>query len=98
MKFKRKGDKLRYEFVDAGCIGRECFQPGLYQHRGATLSGSRNTGAESPCCMRRAYHGCPGGPVGSREEPCDCEGKPHVAHMVEGLPEIVQVLVKARKD
>jgi|HubBroStandDraft_6_1064221.scaffolds.fasta_scaffold00134_9 hypothetical protein len=58
--FKRKGDKHRYSFRDAKCIGLTCWGPGLYQHRGATLSGSRNTGSpDSPCCMNRAYHGCP---------------------------------------
>ena len=56
---KQKGDKARYSVLDKDCIGCECLQLGTYQHRGATLSGSRNTGATSPCCMRRAYHGCP---------------------------------------
>lgn len=29
----------------------------------------------SPCCMNRAYHGCPDGPVGAREEKChNCAG------------------------
>jgi hypothetical protein len=63
MDFKRKGDKARYSFKDARCIGRSCWAPGMYQHRGAILSGSRNTGSpDSPCCMTRAYHGCPDGP------------------------------------
>jgi hypothetical protein len=53
------GKKRKYSILDAGCIGRTCFQPGEYQHRGATLSGSRNTGDYSDCCMYRAYHGCP---------------------------------------
>lgn len=56
---RKKHDKNRYEFLDVDCLGSDCFQPGLYQHRGATMSGSRNTGSESACCMRRAYHGCP---------------------------------------
>ena len=98
MKIKRKGDKLRYEFVDSGCLGRECFQPGVFQSRGATLSGSRNTGRVTPCCMRRAYHGCPSGPVGQREKECDCPGNPHGKHIVEGLPEIIQLLVVKRKS
>ena len=59
MIFQQDGDKRRYAFLDADCIGRPCFSPGEYQHRGATMSGSRNTGAYSACCMRRAYHGCP---------------------------------------
>lgn len=59
MIYRRKGDKHRYNFLDADCIGRPCWSPGMYQHRGATMSGSRNTGACSACCMNRAYHGCP---------------------------------------
>ena len=59
MIYRKKGDKCRYSFLDADCIGRECFSPGTYQHRGATMSGSRNTGDYSACCMHRAYHGCP---------------------------------------
>lgn len=31
----------------------------MFQHRGATMSGSRNTGDETACCLNRAYHGCP---------------------------------------
>ncbi len=58
---RRKGDKAKYSFLDRLCIGRECFAPGMFQHRGATMKGSRNTGTESPCCMNRAYHGCPSG-------------------------------------
>jgi hypothetical protein len=57
--FRRRGDKLIYRLLDRECIGRECWNPGVYQHRGAVLSGSRNTGNETPCCMCNAYHGCP---------------------------------------
>ena len=95
---RRKGDKAKYSFADAGCLGRECFQPGMLQHRGAVLSGSRNTGSpDSACCMRRAYHGCPDGPVGERIEECDCDGKPHEHHLVAGLPLIDVGLVAQRK-
>lgn len=95
---RKKGDKARYSFIDAGCLGRECFSPGMFQHRGATLSGSRNTGSpDSACCMRRAYHGCPEGPVGAREAECDCAGRPHPHHVVSGLPLIQVELVKKRK-
>ncbi len=70
MNFKRKGDKNRYSFADERCIGRSCWAPGMYQHRGATLSGSRNTGSQdSPCCLNRAYHGCPIGPEGEQPSP-----------------------------
>lgn len=55
-----KGDKNKYSVLNTQCIGCECLALGQYQHRGATLSGSRNTGAYSACCMTRAYHGCPG--------------------------------------
>lgn len=56
---RRKGEKGHYWMIDRQCIGRECFAPGEFQHRGATLSGSRNTGQTSLTCMRNAYHGCP---------------------------------------
>ena len=60
MYFRMKGDKHKYDFRDNECIGRKCWAPGLYQHRGATLSGSRNSGSsDTPCCMNREYHGCP---------------------------------------
>jgi hypothetical protein len=59
MRVRRKGKPESYWMVDRKCIGRECFSPGGFQHRGATLSGSRNTGAVSLTCMRNAYHGCP---------------------------------------
>jgi len=59
MKFRQVGRKGQFDFLDADCIGRRCFAPGSYQHRGATASGSRNTGDYSNCCMNRAYHGCP---------------------------------------
>lgn len=67
--FRRKGEKpaLRYSFVASDCIGAACWAPGLYQHRGATMSGSRNTGAASPCCMNNAYHGCPSNVVKSED-------------------------------
>jgi hypothetical protein len=49
-----------YDVRDRECIGRLCLQLGRYQHRGAIgASGSRNTGAVTPCCVFRAYHGCP---------------------------------------
>lgn len=55
MKFRRIGEKPpRYDFVDALCIGRRCFHAGLYNGR--------------PCCMNRACHGCPPGPVGERKD------------------------------
>jgi hypothetical protein len=60
--FARKGEKPRrlYTFSDAKCIEASCWAPGMYQRRGATMSGSRNTGSpDDPTCMNRAYHGCP---------------------------------------
>jgi hypothetical protein len=59
MILRHKGDKRKFEFLSRECLGRPCFAPGTYQHRGATSSGSRNTGAYSDCCMNRAYRGCP---------------------------------------
>lgn len=90
---QKKGDKKKFSVTDRQCIGRDCFQPGMYQHRGATLAGSRNTGSpDSPCCMRRAYHGCPPGPVG--EEKRVVNGR---TETVAGLPEINPELEKQRK-
>lgn len=59
--FKRKGDRARYSFSGPRCIeAAACWAPGMYQHRGATMSGSRNSGSpDTPCCLNRAYHGCP---------------------------------------
>lgn len=48
-----------YDCRDKDCPKRPCWSPGNYQHRGATSSGSRNTGAYSKECMERAYRGCP---------------------------------------
>ena len=54
-----KGDKHRYNVKDDACIGRPCLALHPVQVRGATSSGSRNTGAVRHECGRRAYHGCP---------------------------------------
>lgn len=54
-----KGDKAKYSVKDRECLGRECLALSHYQTRGATLGGSRNTGDSSPCCINRAYRGCP---------------------------------------
>lgn len=59
VKFRMKGEKIKYDFLDAACIGKTCFSPGCYQHRGAVLGGSRATGDVSYTCLMRAYHGCP---------------------------------------
>lgn len=59
MVFRKKGDKARYDFRDKSCIGLKCWAAGQFQHRGATMIGSRNTGSSTPCCLNRAYHGCP---------------------------------------
>ena len=78
MYFKRTGDKQKYNFVDAKCIGRTCWSPGMYQHRSPlSCGGSRNTGSpDSPCCLNRAYRGCPDGPEAERTEACQhCKGE-----------------------
>ena len=74
--FRKIGDKNHYSFLDANCIARSCWSPGLFQHRGATSKGSRNTGdPDTPCCMHRAYHGCPDGPMGEVSKICErCRG------------------------
>lgn len=57
--FRKTGDKQKFAFRDSGCIGRYCWAPGPFWHRGATSGGSRATGDCSHCCLTRAYHGCP---------------------------------------
>lgn len=77
MKFKRRGEKTQYDFIDARCIGRQCWAAGMFQHRSPLSGGgSRNTGSpDSPCCLNRAYRGCPDGPDGERIEDCpSCNG------------------------
>jgi len=61
MVFRRKGDKAHYNFLDKTCLGRSCWAAGMYQHRSPmSCGGSRNTGSpDSPCCLSRAYRGCP---------------------------------------
>lgn len=59
-KVRQTGKKEVYRVADAKCLGCACFAPGEYQHRGATMSGSRNTGATSRLCLTQAYRGCPG--------------------------------------
>ena len=54
-----KHKKVRYWVCAPNCLGMTCFRPGAYYHRGATMSGSRNTGDSSKMCMTNAYHGCP---------------------------------------
>lgn len=56
---RKKGDKAAYQVLDRECLGRRCLALGHFQVRGATMSGSRNTGDTRPCCMTRTYHGCP---------------------------------------
>ena len=60
-KLRYKGTKTKYNVLDAQCIGRTCLVLGMYQHRSMCAGGgSRNTGsADTPCCMTRAYRGCP---------------------------------------
>ena len=48
-----------FDARDQECPCRPCWAPGLFEHRGATLSGSRNTGAMSKACLNRANRGCP---------------------------------------
>ncbi len=59
--FKRKGENKKYNFRAKECIGLKCWAPGLYQHRSPLAGGgSMNTSSpDTPCCMNRAYHGCP---------------------------------------
>lgn len=95
MNYRRKGDKNRYHFLDARCIGRVCWAPGMYQHRSPlSCGGSRNTGSpDTPCCLNRAYRGCPPGPDGEHET-IDPE---HGKCKVQGTPLYQIELSKQRK-
>jgi hypothetical protein len=77
MNFRRSGDKTKFRFVDARCIGRRCWSPGMYQHRGPLAGGgSRNTGSpDTPCCLNNAYRGCPMAPQADTKECPDCKGE-----------------------
>ena len=59
-KVREAGTKEWVACLDGDCPARSCFAPGPWQVRGATSSGSRNTGAKHWCCLRREAHGCPG--------------------------------------
>lgn len=94
--FRRKGDKNRYSFSDARCIGRFCWAAGMFQHRSPLSGGgSRNTGSpDSPCCLNRAYRGCPEGPEGARDEfDANLNQQVHIC----GLPVFQPELAKQRK-
>lgn len=58
-RIKEQSSGLYFDVFEALCLGKTCLTLGRYQHRGATMSGSRNTGAHSDCCLERAYRGCP---------------------------------------
>lgn len=110
---RKRGEKTKFSVIDAGCLGRECLVAGMYQHRGATMSGSRNTGSpDSPCCLTRAYRGCPDGPIGMRSEDCDrckgtgkmegdpccvCGGHGHITIVGLPDPEVDKALAQERK-
>ena len=51
--------KNRYWVSDSDCPKRKCYAPGVYYSRGATASGSRNTGRSFKTCLTNAYRGCP---------------------------------------
>ena len=94
MKFKRKGEATRYNFLDDRCIGRRCWAPGAFQHRAPLAGGgSMNTSSSAtPCCMNRAYRGCPEGPDGERFQAEDGQQIHYV-----GVPEYQQDLADKRK-
>jgi hypothetical protein len=48
---RKKGEKEKFWMLDRKCIGRTCFAPGHFQHRGGS--------PDSLTCMNNAYHGCP---------------------------------------
>lgn len=94
MAIKRVREKALYSFLDRRCLGRQCFAPGFFQHRAPLPGGgSMNTSSPStPCCMNRAYHGCPAGPEGQKQEMRE-------GHLVtiQGAPEYKTELAKDRQ-
>lgn len=96
MIFVKKGQKTRYSFSNDRCIGRYCWNPGMFQHRSPLAGGgSMNTSsADSACCMNRAYRGCPPGPEGERKEHDSVFGE----ITVMGQPLYQIELAKQRKD
>lgn len=106
--FRLVGNKARYSFLDKRCIGRTCWAAGMYQHRSPLSGGgSRNTGSpDSPCCLNRAYRGCPPGPEGEtvdvcpqcsgRDEPCNWCGESRKLTR-QGVPAYEKGLAATRK-
>jgi len=91
MKFKKAGSKTLYYFIDQRCIGRKCWHADLFQHRAPLAGGgSMNTSSPpTPCCMNRAYRGCPEGPEGEVEN--------EDGSITVGLPIFDVELAKRRK-
>ena len=53
-------NKLKYQVADRYCLGKKCLHLGPYQHRGASQSGSKDSGVpDSLRCLYQAYYGCP---------------------------------------
>ena len=59
MEVRQAGTREWYAVLDEDCPARSCFRPGPWTVRGATSSGTRNTGAVRLCCLRREGFGCP---------------------------------------
>ena len=58
-RIRQRGDRQAYDVKDADCLGRSCLRLHPIQVRGATMSGSRNTGGYHYGCAERNYYGCP---------------------------------------
>jgi hypothetical protein len=56
---RKTGKRGKYWFACRNPLSMDCFAPGRFESRGATLSGSHNTGHFELCCMNNAYRGCP---------------------------------------
>ncbi len=92
--FKMNGKKEKYSFSHERCIGRDCWSPGLFQSMAHTGSGLRSTSSPpTPCCMNRAYRGCPAGTDGERKEVDPIYGE----IVVQGQPVFQIQLAKIRK-
>lgn len=56
--FKKIGNKNKYDFRDCDCLGRACFNAGMFNHYGTSINGANSVTNQTPECMNRAYRGC----------------------------------------
>ena len=54
-----RADRKKYDVLEKECLGRTCLRLYPIDIRGATSSGSRNTGRKAYECAYRYHFGCP---------------------------------------